>query len=175
MDEGDQQFDLLVEVTRRLQQAGVDHWVGGGWAIDAHVGRTTRRHSDVDLVVPVLARDRLTSELAAAGFSPVASDAPDAVQTFVRDGVSLEITFVEHADDGMVVTPGYEGWPWLPGACGDETVEFRGVRLRVVSAEALLDTKLGWRRHVGEDPRPHDLADIQALEHHLRRTTPLPD
>jgi len=27
-------------------------WVGGGWAIDLFLGRTTREHDDVDVVVP---------------------------------------------------------------------------------------------------------------------------
>ncbi len=95
------------------------------------------------------------------------SDTPDAVQTFVRDHVDLEVTFVVEQSDGTVVTPGFENWPWLPGAFSAQAVEFRGRSIRAVSAEALLDTKLGWVRHVGEDPRPHDLADIETLQHHL--------
>jgi hypothetical protein len=167
VDQSEQQFVLLSEVAALLEHAGVDHWLGGGWAIDFHVQRMTRRHSDVDLVVRLRERDQCTAVLKGAGCTPMPSDTPDAVQTFMRDGVHVEVTFVVETSDGAVVTPGFEDWPWLPGAWSAETVEFRGLRVRAVSAEALLDTKLGWVRHVGEDPRPHDLADIETLQRHL--------
>ena len=35
-----------------------------------------------------------------------------------------------------------------------------------MSAAALLDTKCNWERELGEPPRPHDLADIEALRRH---------
>jgi len=167
VDQSEQQFALLAEISGLLEQDGVDHWLGGGWAVDFHVQRMTRSHSDVDLVVRLRERDQLIAVLTGARFTPMPSDTPDAVQTFDRDGVDLEVTFVVETSDGTVITPGFEDWPWLPGACSAHAVEFRGLRIRAVSAEALLDTKLGWVRHVGEDPRPHDLADIETLRHHL--------
>lgn len=33
-----------------LGGAGADVWVGGGWGIDALVGRQTRQHRDLDLM-----------------------------------------------------------------------------------------------------------------------------
>ncbi|MBV6621226.1 aminoglycoside nucleotidyltransferase ANT(2'')-Ia, partial [Acinetobacter baumannii] len=27
-------------------------WIGGGWAIDARLGRVTRKHADIDLTFP---------------------------------------------------------------------------------------------------------------------------
>ena len=155
---------MLSEVSCLLEQHGVDHRLGGGWAVEFHVQRLTRSHSDVDLVVLLRQRDECIAVLTGARFTPMPGDAPDAVQTFTRDGVHLEATFVVERSDGAVVTSGFEHWPWLPCALSDHVVEFRGLRIRAVSPEALLDTKLGWARHVGEDPRPHDLADIEALQ-----------
>lgn len=34
-----------------LDAAGLRGWLGGGWGVDALVGRVTRPHQDVDLVV----------------------------------------------------------------------------------------------------------------------------
>ena len=157
----------LGEVSGELRRAKVDHWLGGGWAIDFHTGRVSREHSDVDLVVAVRQRDVLARVLTAAGFAPRASDAPDAVQTFVRGDVSVEVTFIIEGPDGTVVTPGYEDWPWLAGAFDGGEIEFGGIRIKAVAPAALLDTKVGWADHVGEEPRPHDLADIQVLGRHL--------
>jgi lincosamide nucleotidyltransferase A/C/D/E len=41
-----------LSVLDALAAAGVEAWVAGGWGIDALLGRTTRPHGDLDLVVP---------------------------------------------------------------------------------------------------------------------------
>lgn len=38
-------------VLAALDAAGVPTWLDGGWGIDALVGRQTRPHSDLDLVI----------------------------------------------------------------------------------------------------------------------------
>jgi hypothetical protein len=166
-DRSAQQLVTLAEVSAELRRADVDHWLGGGWAIDFHAGRVSRAHSDVDFVVPLRQRDLLSRVLTGVGFAPRTSDDPDAVQTFVRGGVSVEVTFIVEGPDGTVITPGYEDWPWLAGAFDLCEVEFGGIRIHAVAPAALLDTKVGWVDHVGEEPRPHDLADIEVLRRQL--------
>ena len=41
----------VVEVVEALAAAGVRTWIAGGWGVDALVGRQSRRHKDLDLVV----------------------------------------------------------------------------------------------------------------------------
>lgn len=41
----------VLEITGALDLAGVRYWLAGGWGIDALVGRQTRDHRDLDLVV----------------------------------------------------------------------------------------------------------------------------
>ena len=41
----------VVEVASCLEEAGLAHWLCGGWGVDALVGRQTRRHGDLDVVV----------------------------------------------------------------------------------------------------------------------------
>jgi len=38
-------------VNKLLQSATVPWWIAGGWAIDLHLGRRSRAHADVDVVV----------------------------------------------------------------------------------------------------------------------------
>jgi lincosamide nucleotidyltransferase A/C/D/E len=41
----------VLEVVDRLDAAGIEWWVDGGWGIDALLGEETRPHDDLDLVV----------------------------------------------------------------------------------------------------------------------------
>jgi lincosamide nucleotidyltransferase A/C/D/E len=52
-----------------LGAAGVPVWLDGGWGVDALVGRQTRPHDDVDVVLPLDETDRATAALAGLGFA----------------------------------------------------------------------------------------------------------
>ncbi|MDA8292339.1 MAG: hypothetical protein M0Z33_11775 [Actinomycetota bacterium] len=41
----------LLAVVDALRAGGVDLWLAGGWGVDALLGRQTRRHDDMDIVV----------------------------------------------------------------------------------------------------------------------------
>jgi lincosamide nucleotidyltransferase A/C/D/E len=41
----------LVLVMDSLESRGIPYWLAGGWGIDALVGRSTRRHRDIDVVI----------------------------------------------------------------------------------------------------------------------------
>lgn len=45
----------VIEVLDALDEAGVRHWVGGGWGVAALAGRQTRQHRDLDLAVDAAA------------------------------------------------------------------------------------------------------------------------
>src|SRR5215210_3558647 len=42
----------VAEILDALDGAGLRAWLAGGWGVDALVGRQTRPHTDLDLVVP---------------------------------------------------------------------------------------------------------------------------
>jgi hypothetical protein len=42
----------VTTVLDALDAAGVEHWLAGGWGVDALLGRQTRRHTDLDVLVP---------------------------------------------------------------------------------------------------------------------------
>lgn len=59
--------DVLVVVTA-LRHAGVDAWLAGGWAVDAIVGKETRRHGDLDLLVSEDSLDGVATCLTGLGY-----------------------------------------------------------------------------------------------------------
>jgi lincosamide nucleotidyltransferase A/C/D/E len=49
----------VLDVLDRLDAAGIECWVDGGWGVDALLGEETRPHDDLDLIVPRDVIDRL--------------------------------------------------------------------------------------------------------------------
>jgi lincosamide nucleotidyltransferase A/C/D/E len=41
----------VLDVLERLDAAGIEWWIDGGWGVDALLGEETRPHDDLDLVV----------------------------------------------------------------------------------------------------------------------------
>ena len=62
-------LDALRSAAVALEGAGLDHWFFGGWAVDLWVGRLTRPHDDIDLLVWRRDALRVDEALAAAGWT----------------------------------------------------------------------------------------------------------
>ena len=45
------QTAALAGAADALESAGLEHWFFGGWAVDLWVGRLTRAHDDIDVLV----------------------------------------------------------------------------------------------------------------------------
>lgn len=55
-------------VLDRLEAAGIEAWVEGGWGVDALLGEQTRTHDDLDLIVRVDVTPTMCEILAEDGF-----------------------------------------------------------------------------------------------------------
>ncbi len=158
----------IATLAAALNDTLVRHWLIGGWAVDAHLGRVSRDHSDIDWAVFLADRARFTDVVTSFGFTSESTqgDAPF-VELFSSASCSLEVTYLVETEAGEIVTPGFEHWPYPAGSLAADTAEIDGVSVRVMSAHGLLDSKQGWQLHLGEPPRAHDLADITRLREHL--------
>jgi len=157
-----EQEEMLVALTATLNAVPVRYWLMGGWAVDAHVGRITRHHSDIDFAVFLSDREALTEALRTHGLVPVPGAEP-AGEFFDGGPCRVEITYLTTTPTDEVVTPGFEHWPYVPGALHGDPVRIHGVEVPVLSTAALIDTKEHWHDHVGEPMRPHDRSDLAAL------------
>jgi len=61
--------DDVLEILAVLRKAGADVWLGGGWGIDALVGKQTRPHRDLDLMHRHEQEPTVIAALAKAGFT----------------------------------------------------------------------------------------------------------
>jgi lincosamide nucleotidyltransferase A/C/D/E len=66
----------LLCVVDRLEQAGIDVWLDGGWGVDALLGRPTREHDDLDLVAELRHAARIIELLRDLGYELVAGGPP---------------------------------------------------------------------------------------------------
>ena len=153
----------VVELVQALRARGADPCVGGGWAVDALVGRQTRPHADLDLWLTAA-----DLELAIAVFSDVGIDrllpwGGDRPWNFVLHGGSLRIDL--HLYEVMA-----EGWLHygsvlnghrFPAGALQGSGVINGYAVRCDAAEWSL------RWHIGYPPRDIDRHDIALLRDHL--------
>lgn len=59
----------VLAVLADLREAGCRVWVGGGWGVDALVGRQTRAHRDLDVAVDAADEERAIGVLQGRGYA----------------------------------------------------------------------------------------------------------
>ena len=159
------QLAPLREIDGAFAAAGIDWWLFGGWAMDAHAGRVTRDHSDIELFVRLEHGDAARTALTRRGFVAPPPVHPDEGQPFLRDGHEVGVWFVTEDAGRSFVTPGrWADWPWPAGSFDGPRVCLGDLALPAMSVAGLLDMKRGFAAHPhGASLRPKDEADILLL------------
>jgi lincosamide nucleotidyltransferase A/C/D/E len=144
-----------------LDAKRIDFWLDGGWGIDALVGRETRPHEDLDLVVAQDDLPRAQTALAELGFEhdpTVEPGLPARVVLVAPDGRHVDLHPVEFDDRGNGWQPlgdgAYGAYP-ADGLTGTGEVAGRSVRC--------LTPELQVRHHLGYRPDDDDHHDLRVL------------
>jgi len=100
--------DALIEVAGALEAADVRYWLAGGWGVDALIGKQTRPHRDVDVVIDGFEANepRARHALEAIGFRHVKFD---------EGGVWMPLRSTLDDDSGHKVELMGIDWPRLRG------------------------------------------------------------
>jgi lincosamide nucleotidyltransferase A/C/D/E len=145
----------------QLKGAGLVVWLDGGWGVDALLGRQTRPHRDLDLVI---ARDQLTAArqtLAGAGFSHDASATPGLPARLVlvhADGRQVDlhpVVFDQHGNGWQDLGADAWGGYAAEGLAGVGVIGGRSVRC--------LTPQLQVRHHLGYPMGATDRHDLALL------------
>lgn len=147
---------------------GIRWWLAGGWALDLHLGRTTRHHEDTDVVVLRADLPHLQRHL--AGWDLHAADPPGTLRPWLRGEVlggavhdlwcrptphdpwTLQVMVVD-VEDGQWV---YRRDTRVRRAVGSLSGPASTPRLPVLAPEVQL-------LHKSKAPRPKDEADLRAV------------
>ena len=157
----------VLAVLGELTAAGVTAWVDGGWGVDALLGRQTRAHDDLDLVVSgddVAACRRL---FAAGGFAVERDWLPTAVAFRHPDGRGVDLHPVELTADGggdQVQLDGVTRWHYPPPVTGS----IAGVPVRCCPVDCQVAA------HLGYEPDEQDRRDMAELGRYFGIELPSP-
>jgi lincosamide nucleotidyltransferase A/C/D/E len=150
----------VLEVLDRLEAAGIETCLDGGWGVDALLGRETRRHRDLDVVVRRVDADIVQRALAPLGFVHAADARPGLPSRVVlRDGrarqVDLHPVAVDTNGDAWQNLGGRFGRYPATGLGGEGMIDGRKVRC--------LTPELQVAHHRGYELPEHERGDLELL------------
>ena len=149
------QASEVLDVLAALRSRGLRCWVDGGWGVDGLLGRQTRFHGDLDLVVPRDELGRVQALLTDLGYEVHRSWLPTSLAFRHPAGQEVDLHPVDPTPDGggdhlrRDRGPRHFGPP-VAGTIAGRTVP-------CASAEQQVQVRQGYA------PRPRDVQDLARL------------
>ena len=144
----------------RMAGLGIRIWLDGGWAVDACLGRQTRSHADLDIVIQERDTAACVANLVARGYRPVPRDDTRPWNFVLGDDAGHEIDFhvivIDEGGRGQYGPPDLGDFAYEADALA-YTGNLDGRPVDCVPPEWLV------RWHTGYELRAHDIADVRAL------------
>ena len=149
--------DEVFAILGALEATGTPLWVAGGWGVDALVGRQTRAHRDLDLLVDAQRLDDCLCLLARRGYAVETDWLPVRVEVVAAERGWLDVHPVRLAADGRGVQAGLNGTRFdYPADCfATGSLAGREVPCLTAARQRLL--------HTGYEPRAQDVHDLRLL------------
>jgi hypothetical protein len=148
----------VVTIVDRLERSGLSVWLDGGWGVDALVGRQTRRHDDLDLVVLLDEVAAVERELAVLGYERAGGEPPMSLESVDAEGRQVDTHPVDPDADGDGVYVKRDGTTWrypARGFKGRGGVAGRSVKCLTAEVQVIC--------HAGYELDDDDLHDLRLL------------
>ncbi|HEX6500466.1 MAG TPA: hypothetical protein VF054_15755 [Micromonosporaceae bacterium] len=149
--------DQVVDLLDGFARVGVRVWIGGGWGVDAMLGRQTRDHGDLDLAVDAEHLDTALRLLTGQGFTTTTDWLPVRVELTGDDGQVVDLHPITFAADGSATQPGLDGARFDYAADAFTVGRIAGHPVPCLSVRQQLQFRQGY------PPRPVDVHDVALL------------
>ncbi|HEY9839210.1 MAG TPA: hypothetical protein V6D23_02045, partial [Candidatus Obscuribacterales bacterium] len=139
--------------------ADIEVWLDGGWGVDALIGRQSRPHKDVDIILRVSDVPGLQEVLSARGFGFKQGSPPDSFVLADGAGLEVDVHAVNFDAEGNGIYRMENGQDWVFPASGfSGRGEIAGSPVRCLSPEV----QVLCHAH-GYTPVEKDLQDMALL------------
>jgi lincosamide nucleotidyltransferase A/C/D/E len=150
----------VLEFLALMESSSISVCLDGGWGVDALLGRQTREHADLDVILRVEDAPRLVEVARAAGYArqPGGSDAAFVLRA--RSGGEIDVHAITFDERGFGVFPLPDGrkWPFPPAAfLGRGRIQGKDVRCLSPDAQVQCHGQ-------GYAPDENDLQDMKLLQ-----------
>jgi lincosamide nucleotidyltransferase A/C/D/E len=161
--------DKVVDVLNIVMGAGIELWLDGGWGVDALLGKQTRPHGDLDLILSVDDMPKLRSVLLAAGYRLKAGGSEENRVFSDEEGDEVDAHGVRFEKNGSGVFRLEDGreWPFPPSAF-QGTGRVGGCKVNCLSADAQVQCHAQ-----GYTPTDTDIRDMALLQERFGVVLPL--
>jgi lincosamide nucleotidyltransferase A/C/D/E len=151
--------DELIRVVDRLEEAGIEVWLDGGWGVDALLGHQQRRHDDLDLVVDLANAPRLQEVLTRNGYAVLGGAPPMSFYMVDSAGRQVDVHPVTFNEQGDGIYKMEIGEEWVYPAAG-----FAGTGLVLGRQVRCLSPEVQILVHAGYELGDKDHREIRALQ-----------
>lgn len=149
----------VIALYRQLERLGIRVWLDGGWGVDALLGKQTRTHEDVDIVVEEKDVAALRSVLAAIGFAELLRQDTRPWNFALRNAmgckVDVHVIVLDARGNGIYGPP--EHGESYPAAALLRRGAIKGLPVNCMSPEYQM------ANHTGYELRGSDHHDVRAL------------
>lgn len=137
------QLTILEELGAIARQLNIECWIAGGWAIDFLLGKITRSHDDIDLVLWIKDRERFEEALLEADYvqEQIKKEFHDRQSDFMKNNSDVQIGYITKSNDGKVMMNGLPEWIWRKDSLQSETYDLLGMTMKVIHPRQLLEEK----------------------------------
>ncbi len=137
--------EAVLQVLDMFKSAGLDVTLDGGWGVDALLGRITRAHDDLDLVVPLHEREQVVALLGRSGYR-IEEDEPGRVVMTRADlgRVDLHAVTFDALGNAVQVQPAASLVVYAHNGIVEGSI--LGAPVPCISAEVQVSSRLGYER-----------------------------
>lgn len=148
----------ILSVLDDFESASIDYWVAGGFGVAVLVGRVTREHRDLDLLVRDVDMGRSLDLLGARGYAAETDWLPVRIELGLPNVGWVDLHPLVFDNDGSARQAAFDGEPFY---YGPEVFTFGTVDGRRIPC---ISERRQREFHSGYDFRPQDMYDLASLD-----------